>query len=256
MVIKLQIVSDLHLEAPKAYDIFEITPKAPHLALLGDIGYISHKQAYFDFLRRHLLKFQTVFLVLGNHESWDASWDATKQAIREFERETSQERQSTAGLGEFILLDRNVYHLRGSTKDESVAILGCTLFSSVPAQSTTAVSFGINDFYNTDDWTVEKHNAQFEGDIQWLNEKVSSLRGTKIVVLTHYSPTLDERTCDPRHKDSQIQSGFATDLSSHLVWRSDDVKLWAFGHITVTILMKRLGSVLSLTSGDTTLANL
>jgi len=41
----VQIVSDLHLETPKAYDIFEIEPKAPVLALLGDIGNIVlHKE--------------------------------------------------------------------------------------------------------------------------------------------------------------------------------------------------------------------
>lgn len=34
----VQVLSDLHLEAKKAYDICEIAPKAPYLALLGDIG--------------------------------------------------------------------------------------------------------------------------------------------------------------------------------------------------------------------------
>lgn len=36
-----QILSDLHLEAPKAYDLFDIVPKAPYLALLGDIGNVK-----------------------------------------------------------------------------------------------------------------------------------------------------------------------------------------------------------------------
>lgn len=128
----LQVVSDIHLESPKAYDIFEIVPRAPHLALLGDIGYVFHKQEYFDFLRRHLLKFRTIFLVLGNHEPWHSTWDATKEAIRGFETQISQERQSSANLGAFVLLDRTVYHL-AEENGKSVAILGCTLFSRVPA---------------------------------------------------------------------------------------------------------------------------
>lgn len=60
-------MSDLHLEAPKAYDFFEITPCAPHLALLGDIGnVIQHKVEFFDFLTRQLKKFCTVLFVPGN----------------------------------------------------------------------------------------------------------------------------------------------------------------------------------------------
>ena len=40
----LQILSDLHLDAPKAYDVFKIVPKAPYLALLGDVGnVVPHK---------------------------------------------------------------------------------------------------------------------------------------------------------------------------------------------------------------------
>ncbi|KAI1352586.1 Ser/Thr protein phosphatase superfamily [Xylaria sp. FL0043] len=228
-MVNLQVISDIHLESPKAYDIFEITPKAPYLALLGDVGYVSHEQGYFDFLRRHLLKFRTIFLVLGNHEPWHSTWDATKEAVRGFERKISQERQSSAGLGEIVLLDRAIYHIKEEA-EESVAIIGCTLFSRVPAQSIEAVSFGVNDFYRIENWTVEEHNAMFEGDLQWLNEQVLSLRGNKIVVLTHYSPTFDERTTDPKHRASPIHAGFASDLSNSLVWLSGDVAVWAFGH--------------------------
>lgn len=33
-----------------------------------------------------------------------------------------------------------------------------------------------------------------------------------------------------RHKDSNISSGFMTDLSGERCWQRDNVKLWAFGH--------------------------
>lgn len=36
-----QLVSDIHLEAPPAYDLFDIPSKAPYLAILGDIGYVK-----------------------------------------------------------------------------------------------------------------------------------------------------------------------------------------------------------------------
>jgi hypothetical protein len=49
--IAVQIISDLNLEAPKAYDVFEIVPRAPYLAMPGDIGNVTaHKDEYLAFL--------------------------------------------------------------------------------------------------------------------------------------------------------------------------------------------------------------
>lgn len=70
----VQIVADLHLEAPKAYDFFNITPRAPYLALLEDIGnVVPHKDDLFDFLLRQLGQFKIVFFVPGKHEPYHFS---------------------------------------------------------------------------------------------------------------------------------------------------------------------------------------
>ncbi|KAI1091133.1 Ser/Thr protein phosphatase superfamily [Rostrohypoxylon terebratum] len=230
-MIEVQVVSDLHLENPKAYDVFEITPNAPFLALLGDIGYVTHREEYSGFLMAQLTKFKIVFLVMGNHEPWHSTWDAAKQAMHRIELDIRRERESKSGIGEFVVLDRTCYELEESP-GQSLVILGCTLFSKVPAESMETVSFGVNDFYHTEGWTVEDHNAEFERDLAWLNEKVTSLasRARKVLVLTHHSPTLDERATDPKHSKSPIQSGFATDLSGEPCWLSGIVKVWAFGH--------------------------
>ena len=248
-----------------AYDIFDIPPKAPYLALLGDIGYASHPQhreAYLGFLRRQLSKFRVVFLVLGNHEPWHGSWEASRETMRQFaevvrrernginnrsrnddDDDDDDDRNSEGGrLGKFVFLDRTRYDVNSSSEspgegedgNHSLTILGCTLFSRVPAAAAEAVSFGVNDFYHIDGWTVEQHDARFRGDVEWLNEQVAALdaagRRKNVVVLTHYSPTLDQRAVDPRHRDSPIQAGFASDLSGEPCWSSGSVKVWAFGH--------------------------
>ncbi|KAI0901406.1 Ser/Thr protein phosphatase superfamily [Annulohypoxylon nitens] len=230
-MVEIQVVSDLHLETPKAYDIFEIIPKAPYLALLGDIGYVTHREEYLGFLMAQLAKFKIVFLVMGNHEPWHSTWDATKQTMHQIELDIRQQRENKNGIGEFVLLDRTCYELKESS-GQSLTILGCTLFSKVPAESMEAVSFGVNDFYHTDGWTVEDHNAEFERDLAWLNKKVTSLASSahQVLIFTHHGPTLDERTTDPKHSKSPIRSGFATDLSSEPCWLSGIVKVWAFGH--------------------------
>lgn len=228
---ELQILSDLHLESPKAYDFYEIKPSAPHLALLGDIGCVSDPD-YLTFLTTQLAKFRIVFHLLGNHEPYGSTWAATIKTLREFQEQNRQQRARSpeSAIGEYILLDRDEFHL----PSHNLTILGCTLFSDVPARSMTDVSLGLNDFFRIGDWTVEQHVEAHRRDLAWLNGRVAALArehpGRRVVVLTHHSPTVDARTVNPRTADSKISSGFATDLRGEECWGSGNVVLWAFGH--------------------------
>jgi 3',5'-cyclic AMP phosphodiesterase CpdA len=103
----VQILSDLHLEAPKAYDIFEIEAHAPNLALLGDIGNVAaHRHDFLGFLSRQLLQFRTVMFVPGNHEAYESTWAETLDILLAFQRDWNARRYPS--LGEFILLDRTI----------------------------------------------------------------------------------------------------------------------------------------------------
>ncbi|KAJ5682716.1 hypothetical protein N7462_005881 [Penicillium macrosclerotiorum] len=227
---EIQIVSDLHLENPSAYNLFEIPARAPCLALLGDIGVVAD-DGFFSFIEAQLQQFEIVFLLLGNHEPWHSSWSQTKAKIYDFsdsaaQRRTNQEKKG----GCFVFLDRTRYDI-----SPTVTILGCTLWSEILEPQMERVSFGINDFYYTLDWTVEDHNAAHEGDLKWLNDQVAEISASdpdrQIVILSHYSPVgKDTRAIDPRHVKSPLSSGFATDLSAHECWRNPQVCLWAFGH--------------------------
>lgn len=72
MMTAIQIVSDLHLEIPSAYDVFQIPPEAPYLAFLGDIGLVND-DGFLSFIEAQLRKFEIVFLLLGNHEPWHST---------------------------------------------------------------------------------------------------------------------------------------------------------------------------------------
>ncbi|KAL2796104.1 hypothetical protein BJX66DRAFT_336374 [Aspergillus keveii] len=135
-----QIVSDLHLENPRAYDVFDIPPKAPYLALLGDIGSVKD-DGLFAFLEVQLQKFQLVFL-LGNHEPYESDWTTVKNRVREFSEDISRRRAQERGLGTFVFLDQTRYDV-----SEDITVLGCTLYSQVSPSQTETVSFGVNDFY-------------------------------------------------------------------------------------------------------------
>jgi hypothetical protein len=82
----VRILSNLNLEVPKAYDIFEIAPKAPYLALLGDIGNVAlHKDDCLAFLTRQLNQFQAVLFVPDNHEAYHSSWPERLDILRTYE---------------------------------------------------------------------------------------------------------------------------------------------------------------------------
>lgn len=221
----VQILSDLHLEAPKAYDVFEIIPKAPYVALLGDIGNIEkHKDDCLAFLTKQLEQFRAVLFVPGNHEAYHSDWLTTLAILRAFEEDVRRD----DCLGEFIVLDRTAYRL----PDTNIFLLGCSLFSHVPSDKEIGVSLRLNDFMQTTKWDVDKHNEAHRRDLAWLNEKVAELEGTdvKIMIFSHWSPSLDARANDQKHTGSPITSAFATDLSSEPCFKSDAVKVWAFGH--------------------------
>jgi hypothetical protein len=221
----IQIISDLHLETPKAYDVHEIPAKAPYLALLGDIGYVvSHKDDCLDFLTRQLSQFQVVFFVPGNHEAYHSDWPETLRTLRAFEEAT----RGQASLGTFVLLDRTAFRLPSS----KTIILGCSLFSHVPQESHESVKFGLNDFFHTGGWDVDAHNERHRRDLEWLNTEVAALEHSDvdIVIFTHWSPSRDSRAVDLRHAGSPITSAFSTDLSREICFKSPKTKMWAFGH--------------------------
>lgn len=232
-MVEIQILSDLHLENPSAYNVFDISPHAPYLALLGDIGVVVDA-GLFTFIRTQLAQFQVVFFLLGNHEPWQSTWPKAKAKLSEFSDSVKERRKSADAaenpLGEFVLLDRSRYDL-----SPDVTILGCTLWSNISEEHKERLSFGINDFYYISEWDVEEHIRRHRADLDWLNGEVAQIAESeperKIVVLTHYSPvTTDARAVHPKHSNSPLSSGFATDLSRQECWINPQVSLWAFGH--------------------------
>lgn len=221
----LQILSDLHLEAPKGYDTFEITPSAPCLALIGDIGNIvKHKDDCLAFFNKQLRRFRAVLFVPGNHEAYHSNWKDTLIVLQQFADHVRQD----SSLGDFILLDRGFFRLPHT----NTVVMGCSLFSHVPPANEMAVSMGLNDFYITDDWDVKMHNDWHARDLAWLNKTVEKLEGedVDVIVLTHWSPSTDARAVEPRFRESNVRTAFSTDLSREVCFTSAKVKVWAFGH--------------------------
>jgi hypothetical protein len=221
-----QIISDLHLETQSSYD-FPIRKTAPNLALLGDTGQIAHG-GLFVFLERQLRRYWNVIFILGNHEPYGTSWALAKASVRTFEARMQALRKSST-IDNFVFLDQGRWDV-----DETLTVLGCTLFSKISSPQRVEVEKAMRDFREVRDWAVEDHIVAHQSDLDWLNDQVKSISETepqrRIAVFSHYSPTLDEQAVAPRHRDSRISSAFATDLSQESCWTDQAVVFWAFGH--------------------------
>ncbi|KAJ4865490.1 calcineurin-like phosphoesterase domain-containing protein [Trichoderma breve] len=66
--IRIQILSDLHLEIGQQYMSYTFPVTAPFLLLAGDIGRLVDYGNYKAFLEMQASRYKKVFLVLGNHE--------------------------------------------------------------------------------------------------------------------------------------------------------------------------------------------
>jgi len=221
----VQVISDLHLEGSPAYDAFEIVPRAPYLALLGDIVTVTkYRTVCLAFLTRQLKQFRAVLFVPGDSDAHRSNWPDTIAFLRAFELGI----RNNPALGEFVLLDRAVFRL----PDTNVVILGCSLFSYIAPESRTAPGVYVKDFSAIDGWNIDAHNEAHRRDLGWLNAQVTLLEESdvRVMVLSHWSPSLDARAVDPRLAWGPFTSAFSTDLSGEACFRSSKVKVWAFGH--------------------------
>lgn len=224
-------MSDLHLETPlsqPSYRKFEMKIEADYLCLLGDTGLIQDTD-FFWFLENLLKQNQglTILYVLGNHELYQTSLKVAHNAMHSFE-----ERMSRYYGRRFLVLNRTRHDV-----NSKLTILGCTLWTYIADKEARDVWSTLTDFNSSRgirDWDVLSHREEHQKDLSWLNEQVSSIEEEdperQIIILTHHSPTIDDRLNDPRHKNSNIRSGFVTDLSQEACWKSASVRCWSFGH--------------------------
>jgi predicted phosphodiesterase len=233
--VKIQIVSDLHLEfrEEEAYESL-ITPSAPILALIGDICHLNtpeQSRRYCDFLTWCSERFGRVLLVAGNHEYYDAC----------------KKKCEIDNMLRFMCLDAggsrgNVTFLDGQTHVyiEGFRIIGSTLWSHIPPLAESQVAEYMSKHYSILDedgnlLTTAVYNRWHVAEKATIAEAIAddeTNNGRGVIVLTHYAPY--RWGCSaPEYEtgDHLVNHIFASDLSD--LWRNTSktrVVLWAFGH--------------------------
>ncbi|KAI0361508.1 Ser/Thr protein phosphatase protein [Trametes cingulata] len=233
--IRIQVLSDLHLEFPPPPHVasgpyqLDFPAQADVLALLGDIG-LTEDDRLFDWMRTQLKRFKVVFFLSGNHEAYHSSLGKSSRRLHEFAQECAASHEKateTEPFGRFVLLDRTRCDL-----SETVTVLGCTLWSKLDPERVNAIQLGLNDFSMIEGFTPQLYTSLHERDLAWLEGNIAAIAQNephrRIIVMTHHAPTV-EGTSNPQYAGSPISSAFATELVGGPCWR-EQVKVWAFGH--------------------------
>ncbi len=226
--LRIQYASDLHLEffrSPPAFGTL-LKPVAPLLALAGDIGY-PQTPVYADFLRYCSEHWESVFVVAGNHEFYNAKTP--------LQGHTEQLQQCAAIASAFP----NVHFLqRGRVElpQYGATVLGATLWTDLGTPYRQEVAKDMMSDYryirvkegeglrclepsDTHHWHQE--------DANWLHREIqeNAAIGRPTIVITHHLPT--HRLIATRYQQSPINFCFASDCRTLL---RDPVRAWICGH--------------------------
>jgi predicted phosphodiesterase len=210
----IQYVSDLHLEFRTREQvkkiIFNIVPRAQHLALAGDIGN-PFKPSYAHFLEAMSGKFEAVFVIAGNHEFYGNSVPETHNQIHAI-----------------CDLLPNVHYLNTELfVDESlpVHIFGGTMWSVVKEEERDAVQMCLNDCHRILGFAIDDMKAWHEEFVERLGAALDFHTDKPFLVISHYLPSYG--LIHPDYQDSNINSAFATEvpLANHPY-----IKAWIYGH--------------------------
>lgn len=242
--VSIQIASDLHLEFyPKGHYPEDIlTPSAPVLALLGDIG-IPHQESYARFLGQMSSKFELVLVVLGNHEFYQTQGLAqTSNPVLTYEEIRSHVRGICAKLPNVRLADREVFHIGG------VRVICSTLWTHIPMHAAPYAG-GINDYnyiYKRDEGKTEPELISWEDTNGWHDQELAfvveqltksmTCKEKNSLVLTHHSPMMNDTSSKQYQGPLQNQMNFAFSSPLEYLFRdygrtnNSNVHTWCFGH--------------------------
>jgi hypothetical protein len=225
-----QILSDLYLNHESQYLTFHIPVSAPYLILAGNIGKLIDYEAYLSFLIRRCNLYERVYLVLGSLEYHGIS-------VRDGLELAAKMEQEAGVRGRLVVLDRK----RSDVPGTNVTLLGCTLWSHIPAAAESAVLKKIPEFDQQGgikNWSISAHNAAHAEELKWLKQEItgpsnfagslasSSGSSTQLVVVSAFAPDL-KQALDPWQVDSPWSCAYGSNLLGGDEWKG--VSKWVCG---------------------------
>lgn len=263
MNIKLsfQYVSDLHLDmllrrhASVSSELFDyrtiLEPVAPFLILVGDVAELRNS-CYVSFLQYCSSNWKYVLLVPGNHEFYGMSivnglayldelsklfpnlHVLSKKHIQLVSYPPKQDTKEEAVEITFVSGSANHTEQPSESCRVLLHIVGCTLWSHIPAPAEYDCKRMLNDFRRIDSLNIDTYNALHGEERKWLKETIQDIKQTTepILVLTHHAPLMSQ-TSHPMYEipDRQFNHAFCTNLDDIFIELESYLgSNWIFGH--------------------------
>lgn len=219
---KIQIVSDLHLEFAENKGRFKVNKKADLLIIAGDLGCGHDRQL--DFIKSVSSQVPTI-LILGNH---DPMWSTLKE---------TKEFWNNVDLKGFYFLDNQTIEING------IHFIGSTLWSDLNKDPVNSLYIMKNIADYKAIYKDEAHKSfvnisdlqdEFEKSLEFVNEELQKSYPRKVLI-THHLPTY--ASVSEKYLTSRANAAFATDLTNMLLY-STGLELCAHGHTHETLNYK------------------
>ena len=219
---KIQFVSDLHLEFPQnrawiAKHPFQVTGDI--LLIAGDTAYLdlpeSGKDSYsqysfWDWAAKH---YKQVIVCFGNHDFY-GYYDL-----------------ATIPDGYCKQIRSNVHAYYNSVVHlEDTDIIVSTLWSYIEPYNSYITEHGVSDFYrikyNGFRLSSDHFNNEHERCLRFVKQAVAESTAKTKIVLTHHVPT---QLCTAEEfRDSNINGAFTVELGDYIT--DSDIDYWIYGH--------------------------
>lgn len=219
---KIQFVSDLHLEFPEnraylAEHPLEVTGDI--LLVAGDSAYLDlpdskedtySRYAFWNWASEH---YQQVVVCFGNHDFYGHYDLAT----------------IPDGYCKQIRPNVQAYY-NGMVNIGDTDIIVSTLWAYIKPENSYLTERGVSDFYrisyNGHRLSSDTFNLEHERCLQFVKKSVSESRAKYKIVLTHHVPT---GLCTAfEFRDSLINGAFTVELGNYIAESSIDY--WIYGH--------------------------
>ncbi len=243
-MVKVQIVSDTHLEFRESNFKRIIKPSAPILCLLGDIsacGNPDDYETYKQFLTYLSPKFQYIMHIPGNHEFYTTG-NKNVTLIDTVKYIDAKLRAFTKTLPNVIFMNNDTVRL--TINNKKYVFVGATLWSGVRPQDRKEVGRLMNDYseirmHNPKPRTMTDEQKALWKPVRKFNiEDMSRIHTTSVryirkvmktiakdetaMLLTHHKPVRDAPLSD------MFSQAYETDLAGIII--ASPFKVAAHGH--------------------------
>ena len=231
---KLQYISDVHLEKFKVFPKFKVT--GDNLALLGDIGYPKTK-IYKDFIEYCSNNWENVFLLYGNHEFYNYPTPKDKRDIQTVSSIKGFNKSNLMCYPNVYILDNDTIFIHKTLNTVTyrkpdpqfqcnyIKIIGSTLWSRIELKTSTLVNDYKYIYTDMNKLITPKETLNFFIEsVEYIKSKLDTTK-CDAILLTHHAI---HDICNGKYQGNKMCSAFATTIPE--LFEKNNLKYAINGH--------------------------